>query len=346
MRMQRLVALWQQIRGWISRQLSWIDYALSFFRNPHQLVRAWPGGEIPLGPKVAVFVHFDANGRVGDHVLHYVTALRDAGVSVVFVTNSGKLQDASFAALQPVCAGILIRRNVGYDFGAMREGLEHLKLPRDNTEMALVINDSVYGPLQKLDALLARINFNRADLWGATESWQTRYHLQSYFVAAGRKALSSPAWKAFWSGVRPVRSKTWVVNKYEVGLTQKLMRGGITCAAIWPYAEMVDRVDPYSLVESPKDKPVSIDPVLNMRRIQAQRIRHYAVTGRPLNPTSDLWRQLLECGFPFVKRELLRDNPSFVADVGEWRAVAMRVYGDIPAAIDHDLHRVMRNRAP
>ena len=75
MRLQRLLALWQQIRSWISRQLSWIDYALSFLRSPHQIVRAWPEGEIPLGPRVAIFVHFDANGRVGAHVLHYVTSL-------------------------------------------------------------------------------------------------------------------------------------------------------------------------------------------------------------------------------------------------------------------------------
>lgn len=346
MRLQRLIAFWKQIRSWISRQLSWIDYWLSFLRSHTQLVHAWPEGEIPLGPKVAVFVHFDGQGRVGAHVLHYVTALRDAGVSVVFVTNSGKLTEAAMAALQPICAGILIRRNIGYDFGAMREGLEHLRLPRPNTEMALVINDSVYGPLQPLDKLLARIDFARADMWGATESWQTRYHLQSYFVAAGRRALSSKAWRDFWSDVRPVRSKTWVVNKYEVGLTQKLLRGGITCAAIWPYSELVENVDGYFLVEPAKDKPISTDPILNMRRIQAHRIRHFAVTNTPLNPTSDLWRQLLEAGFPFVKRELLRENPSFVADIAEWRVVAMRKFGEVPGAIDNDLHRVMRNRAP
>ncbi len=344
--MQRLIAFWMQVRGWISRRLSWIDYGLSFLRSPHQVVRAWPEGEIPLGPDVAVFVHFDATGRVGDHVLHYVASLRDAGISVVFVTNSGKLQNAAFAALQPLCAGILVRRNIGYDFGAMREGLEYLKLPRANTRMALVINDSVYGPLQPLDQLLARIDFAVADMWGATESWQTRYHLQSYFVAAGRRALTSEAWKNFWASVRPVRSKTWVVSKYEVGLTQRLLRGGIRCAAIWPYAQIVGSVDGYFLMEQSKDKAASGDPILNMRRIQAHRIRHFSVTGTPLNPTSDLWRQLMEAGFPFVKRELLRDNPTFVADIGEWREIALRKFGAIPAAIDHDLQRVMRNRAP
>ncbi len=346
MRLQRLIALWRRLRSWLSRQFSYVDFWMSYLRSHSQLVHVWPEGEIPLGPRVAVFVHFDGQGRVGAHVLHYVTALRDAGVSVVFVTNSGKLTKEAMDALQPVCAGILIRRNIGYDFGAMREGFEYLKLPRANTEMALIINDSVYGPLEPLETLFARIDFNRADMWGATESWQTRYHLQSYFVAASPRVLSSTAWQTFWSGVRPVRSKTWVVNKYEVGLTQQLLRGGITCAAVWPYAEMVDSVDGAFLVKPASDKPVSEDPVHNMRRIQAHRIRHFAVTNTPLNPTSDLWRQLIEAGFPFIKRELLRDNPSFIADIADWREVVLRKFGEVPGAIDHDLHRTMRNRAP
>jgi lipopolysaccharide biosynthesis protein len=59
--------------------------------------------------------------------------------------------------------------------------------------MVLLVNDSIYGPLAPLEPILARIDLEAADLWGATESWQTRYHLQSFFLAAGRTVLTSPA---------------------------------------------------------------------------------------------------------------------------------------------------------
>jgi hypothetical protein len=348
MLLARLKALWVRLRGYISVLLSYVEYGLSFFRSPNQIVAAWPAGEMRLGPRIAIFVHYDGAGGVGEHTLHYVRALHAAGLSVLFVTNSGRLQPAAMAALQPVCAGILIRRNIGYDFGAMREGLEYLKLPRADTELVVLANDSIYGPFRPLDDLLARIDLGVADMWGATDSWQRRYHVQSYFVAVGRKVLENPAWPAFWKQIRPVKSKTWVVNNYEVGLSQRMLRGGLRLSSVWRYHDLIRDVNPAWLMKPRKEENVkgaqSGEPMRDMRFVHAHRIRYNVVARKPLNPTSDLWRQLLRAGFPFMKRELLRDNPTEVADVTEWRDEVARHFGPVPAAIDRDLQRAMRNR--
>ena len=65
-----------------------------------------------------------------------------------------------------------------------------------------------------------------------------------------------------------------------------------------------------------------------------------------LNPTSDLWRQLLSAGFPFIKRELLRDNPTGVSDVMEWRDVVAQTSGADISSIESDLQLAVRNIAP
>ena len=322
------------------------QFALSLLRSPHQLVRSWPDSGIALGPRVALFVHFDAKGRVRPYVLTYVSMLQQCGFSVVFVTNSGRLREDSKAALQPLCAGILIRRNIGYDFGAWREGLDFLKLPHGNTDMVLIANDSVYGPLRPLDPILAQIDFDKAELWGATESWQTRYHLQSYFLIAGRTAVASDAWRKFWRQVRPVQSKEWVIKHYEVGLTQSLVRAGLHCAAIWRYAELITDVDPALMMNAKGDEALSIEPSIAARKSHAGRIRQGAVARRPLNPTSDLWRQLLRAGYPFLKRQLLRENPTGVLDIAEWRDEVRSNIGVEPDLIDADLKEVLRDRAP
>jgi hypothetical protein len=299
--------------------LAYWQFVLSFFRSPHQLVQSWPESGIVLGRRVALFVHYDRRGQVRPHVLRYVGMLQQCGQSVVFVTNSGRLLAESLAALKPLCAGILIRRNVGYDFGAWREALEFLALPRDDTESVLILNDSVYGPLRPLETLLQEVDFNRADVWGATDSWQARYHLQSYFLVAGRKVLISPVWHDFWRHVRPVQSKEWVIRRYEVGLTQSLMRSGFACSAMWRYTDLVRRVDP-SLANAPGGEDAGrTDPRVAARASHAGRILHGVVSRRPLNPTSDLWRQLLQAGYPFLKRELLRENPTGVLDLADWR---------------------------
>lgn len=315
-------------------------------KSPHQLVQRWPEGEMALGPKVCLFVHWDGAGDVRDHVMHQVSSLAQAGLSVVFVTNAGFLRPAAMARLQAVCAGVLIRRNVGYDFGAWREGFEVLRLPRPDTEMVVMANDSVYGPIHSLQGLLGSIDFTQADIWGCTESWQTRYHLQSYLMAFSPKVVASPAWRTFWSSVRPTWSKVWLVRLYEIGLSQAMLKAGFTCRAIWPYQSLIRDLDPELLTDHTEGGPNLADPAIRARQHHTRTIRNTVVMRVPMNPTSDLWRQLLRAGFPFIKRELLRDNPTHVSDVAEWREVAVAQNASHLGPIERDLQRTLKDRAP
>ena len=325
-----------------------VGHEIMRHRSPHQLVSRWPEGEIPLGPKVCVFVHWDGAGEVREHVLHQVRSLAAAGMSVMFVTNSGFLQPNSLEALKLVCAGVLIRRNVGYDFGAWREGFEQLGLPRANTTLVAMANDSVYGPIRSLHELFAAVDFDAADVWGCTDSWQSRYHVQSYLMMFSPRVVASETWRGFWAGVRPTWAKMWLIRLYEIGLTQRLLKAGFSCRTVWPYKSLIQDVD-LSLLAHRKegdDGPNMADPIIQARRQHVLRLRE-AVAGRtPLNPTSDLWRQLLLARYPFIKRELLRDNPTHVPDVVEWRDVVAELSQVSLGPIERDLQRTLKNRAP
>lgn len=319
----------------------WVSLYRARFRSADQAIRILPEGPVALGPRVALFVHFDGRGAVRPYVLNYLKALKAAGLSIVFVTNSGRLQQAALEALAPLCDAVMIRGNVGYDFGAMREALARLALPRPDTELLLIANDSLYGPWAPLGDMLDRIDFAEADFWGATESWQRRYHLQSFFLAFGRTAMASQAWRDFWAGVRPVQSKYWIVSRYEIGLTQTLLRGGLRCAALWSYHALLQRVDASPLGQEEESE----DPFIHVRRIQISKIRHAAVARVALNPTAELWRQLIEAGFPFIKRELLRTNPAKIIDIVDWQDV---IRARSPAGIDEierDLRLALRDKA-
>ncbi len=285
--------------------LPWFAWPLGWLHSHRQKVSLWPADKVTLGPRVALFCHFDAHGAVRADTLRYLAALHDAGFSIVAVSNSGSLRPDAMTALHSLCAAVLVRRNVGYDFCAWREGLERLGLPRGDTELLLLANDSVYGPLHPLTPLLARIASGGADVWGLTDSEQIRFHLQSYFLAANAAALRSDAWRRFWRSVRPVPSKHLMIRCYEVGLTQRLSRAGLRCQALWPLTSM----------QLPDRASTTV------------------------NPTHDLWRQLLDAGFPFIKRELVRDNPARVADAEEWREVVGVMDQAGLAEIEQDLSR-------
>src|ERR1019366_6729300 len=145
---------------------------------------------------------------------------------------------------------------------------------------------------------------------------QTRYHLQSYFIAFGRTALTDPIWQAFWRSVRPVSSKWWGILHYEIGLTQRFLRAGLRARPVWGYQDLVDRLPAMAeqrrvLENEATDDdgyPIMLDPILKGHLAHARHVRAAVSARMPLNPTSDLWRQLLLSGYPFIKRELLRHN--------------------------------------
>jgi hypothetical protein len=302
-----------------------------------------PGRQPELGPRVALFCHFDRFGQIHPHTRRYIEELIAAGFCIVLVSNSGRLAapDAAWAAER--VARILVRRNVGYDFAAWRDALARTGLPSQETRCLVFVNDSVYGPFTPLRSLMARLDFDQADVWGLTDNWQHRYHLQSYFVAFGPKAVASAAFRDFWAGVRDVRSKWQVVKAYEIGLTQRLLRGGLRCRAVWGYTDLLEAAR-RSLSETVEGQ--GHDAFGTISRTNARRVVKAAVRRAALNPTCDLWRLLIEAGFPFIKRELLRDNPTRIPDVATWPLAL----ADLPQAerelILTDLQRCLRGFSP
>lgn len=347
----------RRLKAWIYTFLSQVKWllvvpvavGLGRLRTQKQIISAWPQGEIKLGPRLVLFIHFDRGGAVRPQVLHYIQEFKANGREVVFVTNSGKLRPEALAELQAHCAAVLVRRNVGYDFGAWADALQHLGLPRADTQEVILANDSVFGPLLPLGNVLLQIDYDKADVWGLTESWQVRYHLQSFFLAFGPAALRAAGFRAFWANVRPVPMKTYIVKRYEVGVTQAMMRAGLRCAALWNYealTAMAGRDALSRLLEEDETDLGKVDPLHAMRRKQLLHIRERMAERVALNPTSDLWRQLLLAGFPFIKRELLRDNPSGVRDVGDWAELVRETLGADPEPIRRELRLMLKGKAP
>jgi hypothetical protein len=331
--------LWHVLHGWAA-------FALSLLERGEAVLSDLPGRQPELGPRVALFCHFDRRGEIQPHTRRYIDALCAEGFSVVIISNSGRLTAPSLAWATERAARILVRRNIGYDFAAWRDALRRVRLPVGDTTCLMLANDSVYGPFAPLGPLLSRVDFEAADLWGLTESWQIRYHLQSYLLVFGGRALASEAFARFWSGVRNVRSKWWTINAYEVGLTQCLLAAGLRCRAIWGYDGLIAAAHEKlaSGAEDdgvPSGAPFSAITAKNYERVVGASMRRTA-----MNPTSDLWLLLLCAGFPFLKRELLRENPGRVPDVAAWRSDMAGIPAEDRDLILRDLQRSLRGIAP
>ena len=188
------------------------------------------------GETVALFVAHAPDGAVKPNVGPYIEALAQAGVKVVLIAAA----DRPFGidpALEARLAGGFVRENRGYDFAAWA----HVMRAEPGlfaAETLLLVNDSLIGPASalQLKAVLDRIAASPADVVGATDSRELGWHLQSFFLAFKRRALSSVAMQAFFQAVRSLDDKDQVIRAYEVRLAQAMQAGGLECAALFPSA--------------------------------------------------------------------------------------------------------------
>jgi lipopolysaccharide biosynthesis protein len=223
--------------------------------------------------RLCIFAHYDAQSEVKPYVLHYLRALRPACERIVFVSTAA-LPDEAVDRARAVCDEVVLRPNRGFDFGMW----SHVILATDLApwDELLLTNSSIFGPLTRLDALLGRMSADRCDFWGMTDNDELHWHIQSYFVVFKKKVLESPAFADFWRSVLPYRNKLQVIFSYELGLTTFLTE-----------ADFVPKV---------------LVPMESLPRAKD----HDGIYG---NTTCLHPLEVLRAGLPFVKVELLRDNP-------------------------------------
>ncbi|WP_342659362.1 rhamnan synthesis F family protein (plasmid) [Sphingomonas sp. NY01] len=143
-------------------------------------------------------------------------------------------------------------------------------IPDINRVGVLVMaNDSVFGPLSGFTNFLGRMIESPADLVGAIGSRQNRPHTQSFLLMFKPKALLSSAFGQFWHGIRN-GDREWAIVNYELKLKKHFMDHGLSVEEIFTTPSYLSN---------------------------------------NTNPSLLLWKELVEQGFPFVKVQLLRDNP-------------------------------------
>ncbi len=259
--------------------------ARSFICETHQEIPAEP----PAGGRTLVlFAHFDPQGVVDPYVVYYLRALRGLGATIVFVSGSPHLAAESLAPVRELCAGVYTRRTLSLDFGSWHLGwcvLRERGWSLDQFDRFVLANDSVYGPLFPIEEMWGA--FEGADMYGAIESTEHFSHLQSFFLAWDLNARTRPFLEDFWSGFQYIVHKRILIRRYEMGLSRRARRAGLS---IKPYVSAAAVKEAYG-------------------RAPAHQWTKTLRRRRPINDTIYFWDGLIEhLRFPFLKAVLPRYN--------------------------------------
>lgn len=114
---------------------------------------------------------------------------------------------------------VLIRSNIGRDFGSYQCGVFYLlnnKELLDSTEKILLVNDSIIFPIKDQDNNLQKILNFPEKVIGLTESYHSHWHICSYFILLHKDIFLNSEIQRFWKIFKPYSSRFHVIYKGEI----------------------------------------------------------------------------------------------------------------------------------
>ncbi|MBL3675738.1 glycosyltransferase [Paracoccus sp. KCTC 42845] len=196
--------------------------------------------------RVAVFASYSADGILPPQVIPYLEGLKPLTAGIVVVCDNDLLP-SELEKLSGLAVHVITGRHGEYDFGSYKRGVAWAREAGllDQADDLILCNDSCYGPVQSFAPMFATMEGKGLDFWGATDSHEFSYHLQSYFVVLTRRVFTSAAFMTFINGVTKQDNVQKVIINYEIGLTKILLEEGFAAAALIPnYLAGLHKKDP------------------------------------------------------------------------------------------------------
>jgi len=207
-------------------------------------------GAVALGPKVALLLLYQPHG-VATSTVWTCQHLVSKGYSPLIVSNA-PLSASDRNALSPHVWRMTQRPNFGYDFGGYRDGIWLLNHWGVAPEVLIILNDSIWFPLQGSETLIDRMEASQAQFVGALQldplrategiPAKKRPFFGSFFLMAQRGAWQHPAFQAFWRRYRITSNKYKTIRRGERGLSHTLMDAGLRCEAMYTRSELDDHM--------------------------------------------------------------------------------------------------------
>ena len=250
----------------------------------HRWVSPFLSEMVTPDTEVCLFIAHAPCGQLSELTSRYLQALRQSGLKIVACLAVDNVDIAIWYDWVCVADAVVLRHNIGFDFGAWADLLRWL--PELWTAKRLIFaNDSVVGPFHPLSGMVERLRSTDAGFFALTDCTIHTYHAQSYFFGWSSRNLASAALRSFWASIENFSDKDLIIQKYEIPL--------------------------FALCDSLPDPSHQI--LFGMHDIfgrSADMLPHFS-------PAHHAWLALLKNGNPFVKTAVLRDSAAAIDSLAD-----------------------------
>lgn len=185
--------------------------------------------------ELCLFISYSSTPYIKPHVAHHVQALIKSSIRVILILNTDQPKfEYQVDDWTHSLAGLFIRENIGFDFGAWSHIYSIIHENSDPSRLYL-INDSMIGPLSEFmfNDMLEKIRSSSIDMLGLTANQEPIFHLQSFFLVFSNKILHDQRFQSFFKSLWQLPSKDMVIDFYETRVTQLIQRLGYSTKALY-----------------------------------------------------------------------------------------------------------------
>lgn len=185
---------------------------------------------------LAIFASYDKLNQIPDYVVYYLKELKKVS-DTIFVSDNEFSQD-ELEKIKDLTIHQICNRHGEYDFGSYKRGYIYAKDNNLFTKYSdlILCNDSCFGPFYPLADIIEKMNAKKCDFWGMfkhLENGGISEHIQSYFVYLKNNVVLSEIFDTFMKSITQQNSKSEIIHKYEVGLSQILIKNGYSCRGLF-----------------------------------------------------------------------------------------------------------------
>ena len=192
--------------------------------------------------RLFLFAHFNKDKVIDDSDVAFVKQLSENG-EVVFVTNSGTLEENEKIKIKDFIVQLFERENNGYDFGAWKDAIINTGIEKIREyEEVVLVNNSCYSPVFPLTGIFEQMRSHTCDMWSMTEFPYIsdgsfigknciKRHLQSYFVVFRKSILETDSFMEYWENVEEYNVMEEVVANCESEMTDFFEKKGYKAEA-------------------------------------------------------------------------------------------------------------------
>jgi hypothetical protein len=198
-----------------------------------------------IGNKYVIFLSFEPRG-LSKSVFATCQHLRKSGYNVLFISNA-ELTASDLEGLHKHVWRVVQRPNFGYDFGGYRDGIRLLRLWNIAPDSLVILNDSIWFPIDADCRVLADLESNAADFQGAVKyskpAQANNYFFESYFLFVRRHCFLSETFQEYWDNYKLSNIKYRAVHQGERGFSKAMYSAGHTHDYLFSRDLMVDLIE-------------------------------------------------------------------------------------------------------